>query len=350
MLNRYNTLNTVSHVALDFSNLHYKTYDKMKNCFLAAGMTLAAAETIPVALTAAAAGLAFDAIVNYDYTVDCEKIYLTWAYDSFSALVGNAADPNAKYGPGGGSTHHYINKDAPLGYTIAFENLPAANLNAQTVRVTDTLSTQAFDLSSFAFTSVTLGETVYTLPAPAKSFIHDFDFVAQYGVKARVVGTFDSATGIVHWTFFTIDPVTNQVTTNALAGFLPPNTVSPRGQGYVSFTVNANPARQTGDVIGNRASIVFDFNPPILTNNWHNTFDLVRPISAVTSLVPTAADSVFRVNWAGTDVGSAIQSYDILYTVNGRYPRTWLAGTSLTSSLFTGQRDSTYCFYSVARD
>lgn len=281
---------------------------------------------------------------------DCKDIFVREAESQSIPSVGGASDPNAKYGPGGGSHHHYINKDAPLAYSIGFENLPAANLNAQTVRVTDTLSAQAFNRASFAFTSVTLGTLTYALPAPTKSFVHDFDFVAQYGVKARVIGTFDAATGIASWTFFSIDPATNQVTTNALAGFLPPNMVSPRGQGYVSFTVQANAARQTGDVIGNRASIVFDFNPPIITNNWHNTFDLVRPSSAVTAAVPTAVANELRVSWTGTDVGSAIQSYDIVYTVNGRNPRNWLVGTSATTALFTGQRDSTYCFYSIARD
>ncbi|MGI4883970.1 MAG: DUF7619 domain-containing protein [Janthinobacterium lividum] len=285
------------------------------------------------------------ALINH-----CLPLFVNAGRQLLHVIIGNATDPNAKYGPGGGSTHHYINKDAPLSYAISFENLPTANLNAQTVRVTDTLSTQAFDLASFAFTSVTVGTSIYALPAPAKSFVHDFDFVQQYGVKARVIGTFDAATGIVRWTFFSIDPATDQVTTNALAGFLPPDAVSPKGQGYVSFTVQPNPARQTGDIIHNKASIVFDYNAPIVTNDWHNTFDLVRPSSAVTTVTSTPADSVFHVNWVGTDTGSGIQSYDILYTVNGHQPRTWLASTSATTALFTGRRDSTYCFYSIARD
>ncbi len=344
---------------IDYMNVATSKAAKTLGCARAGITTLALVPgLLPEVAGADLALLALQDLVNFvgagyaaiDLYNRCQDAYKDAAIDFLAALIGNAWDPNAKYGPGANSFHHYINKAAPLSYSISFENDPRANANAQTVRVTDTLSAQAFDFNTFAFTSVTIGTSTYALPAPAKEFVHDFDFVAQYSVKARVIGTFDATTGIVRWTILSIDPTTNQATTNALLGFLPPDVVSPQGQGYVSYIVQANPARQTGDIIRNTASIVFDYNPAIRTNTWQNVFDLVSPSSSVTAVAPTATDSVFQVSWSGTDVGSAIQSYDIKVTKDGGELLTWLSNTSATTGLFPGKLGSTYCFYSVARD
>ncbi|MHA2620993.1 MAG: DUF7619 domain-containing protein [bacterium JZ-2024 1] len=46
---------------------------------------------------------------------------------------------------------------------------------------------------------------------------------------------------------------------------LPPNTNPPEGEGFVRFTVKPRPGLPPGTEIRNKASIVFDFNPPIET-------------------------------------------------------------------------------------
>lgn len=280
---------------------------------------------------------------------ECGELFKYEASDLLLAIIGNAHDPNQKYGSGDASGNHYTTSK-PLSYTINFENDPVANLNAQTVTVTDTLALNNYDKSSFGFTSVTIGDSMYSLPSPAKSFVYDFDFTSLYGVKARVTGTFDTTTGIAQWKFLSVDPVTNQATTNALAGFLPPDVNSPKGQGYVSFTISPQSNVQNEDSIKNKAFIKFDYNPVIATNTWRNVFDLVRPVSQVQALPSEVYDTAFTVQWRGTDNASGIRSYDVYYKVNNGTFQQWQYDVSLTEDSFMGQKDSTYSFFSIAKD
>ncbi len=269
--------------------------------------------------------------------------------DYLKLIIGNAIDPNELYGPGDASTQHYTNQKM-LNYVVNFENKPSSNLNAQTVTVIDTLSKDNFDLSSFGFTSVTIGNSTYRLTSPAKSFIHDFDFTSQYHVKARVIAKFDTITGITNWKFLTIDPVSNQETTDALAGFLPPDIISPQGQGLVSYRIAAKTSLGTGDMVQNKAFITFDYNPVIPTNSWPNVFDMIAAKSKVETLTAITKDTSIVVKWSGSDNLSGIERYDIFYaTNNGPFAR-WINNTSLTQANFIGKPDSTYHFYSIAYD
>ena len=265
-----------------------------------------------------------------------------------SLLIGNAGDPNEKYGPGDASSQHYTNQQM-INYVVNFENKPTSNLNAQTVTVIDTISNSYFNRSTFGFTSVTIGDSIFTF-SPVKSFIHDFNFVPQYGVKARVVASFDTLTGIAQWKFFTIDPNTNQVTTNALTGFLPPDQVSPKGQGYVGYHVAPKAGVTTGDAIQNKAFITFDYNPVIPTNSWANTFDFVPPKSKMQPLALTTSDTTFTLSWGGSDNLSGVGQYNIYYSIGNSPYQSFLNGTTGTSAVFKAQKDSTYHFYSIAID
>jgi hypothetical protein len=267
-----------------------------------------------------------------------------------NCLIGNACDPNEKYGQGDSINGYYLNLDKPISYTISFENDPTANLNAQAITVTDSLNGSYFDYSTFAFTSIVFSDSVYTLNYPATSFTHDFDFTAQYGVIARVTGSFDTVKGFAQWQFQTIDPATNLPTTNATSGILPPDTTSPLGQGYVSFIVKPNKNIGTGDSICNFATIVFDNNPPITTTCWQNYFDLVNPVSKVDSLPPVENNQTFYVNWAGSDNLSGIKSYDIYVSVNDSTFYPWLTSQTITTDTFSGQFGNKYSFYSIATD
>ncbi len=262
-------------------------------------------------------------------------------------IVGNATDPNDKYGSGDTSIFHYTNNRL-LNYIVNFENEPSANLNAQTVTVVDTIG-KSFNRSTFGFTSVILGDSIFTF-SPTKSFIHDFSMASKYGVNVRVVAQFDTITGVAQWKFLSIDPISNQITSNALAGFLPPDRLSPEGQGYVGYQVEANYEKTTGDKVQNQAFITFDYNPVIPTKIWNNTFDFQPPVSKVTALPAITSDTTFTVDWNGKDNLSGISRYSIYYAVNKGAYRPWIDGTTQNSAVFTGHPDSTYTFYSIAFD
>ena len=279
---------------------------------------------------------------------DCGKIFVPLVQTIWHFIGAIAGDPNSKYGIGDSSENHYT-RIKPLSYVINFENEPTASANAQTVIVTDTLNPAYFDYSSFGFNSVSLGDSVFAFANPVRSFLHDFDLSQQYRVKVRVTATFDSITGIAKWNFFSIDPVTNQQTTNALVGFLPPDVNAPQGDGYVSYTVNPAPGTKNGDRICNKASIVFDTNPAIATNCWTNVFDTIKPVSKVTTLPAEEPKDTFAVSWSGSDNLSGIANYDIYVSVNDSAFVPWLSTVS-TTALYPGSNHNKYAFYSIAID
>ena len=323
----------------DWTDFSLGFFDAVKAC----ASLVPANRFIRVAVEIGSKGMSFAAPVK-----SCGKILAPVAKAIWNGIFKKTGDPNSKFGVGDSSASHYT-QIVPLTYTIGFENESTANANVQTVIVTDTLNPSYVDYTTFGFNSVTIADSVYVLSSPARSFLYDFDFTKQYGVKVRVTATFDSTTGIVKWAFFTIDPVTNQQTTDALAGFLPPDVTFPQGDGFVSFTVNPAAGTQNGDRICNTATIIFDANPPITTACWVNVFDLVKPTSQVLPLPAKEAKDTFAVNWSGSDNLSGVARYDIYVSVNDSTFVPWLS-TTATSAFYPGSNGNKYAFYSIAID
>jgi hypothetical protein len=157
-------------------------------------------------------------------------------------------------------------------------------------------------------------------------------------------------TGVVRWAFTSLDPATMQPTDDPLAGFLPPNKSAPEGEGSVLFSVSTKAGLQTGAEVRNGARIVFDANAPIDTPVWLNTIDKSPPASGVTQLAATQPYVVFYVNWAGTDTGSGVRDYTVLFSEDGGPYNAWLSETTDTSGIFVGQPGKTYSFHTLARD
>ncbi|MEL6615545.1 MAG: T9SS type A sorting domain-containing protein [Bacteroidota bacterium] len=111
----------------------------------------------------------------------------------------------------------------PLTFTVRFENLAEATAPAEFVTITDVLD-PALDPQTL-----------------------------------EVLSTSDDSTFSV-----TIEGQTATFRFNGID--LPPNVNPPEGEGYVTFQVAPRLPLQTGDTVENEASIVFDFNPPIVTN------------------------------------------------------------------------------------
>jgi hypothetical protein len=86
--------------------------------------------------------------------------------------------------------------------------------------------------------------------------------------------------GQVNWIFRTLDPETGELPEDALAGFLPPNDATRRGEGHVSFSIRPRSDLAEGTSLANQATIVFDVNEPIATNEVTNTVagPLVAPV------------------------------------------------------------------------
>jgi hypothetical protein len=260
-----------------------------------------------------------------------------------------AIDPNDKTGPeGDGSAHHYVTGADPFTYSLAFENLPTATLPAAEVVVTDTLDATKLDLDTLTLGNITIGRTVIPVPAGVNNYnlTHSIDAT----LSVRIQGSLDKQTGVLKFTFVSIDPHTGLPPSDPTVGFLPPDTDGLSGQGYVLFTVRPKVGLPNGTEIRNQAKVVFDANEPILTPTWSNTIDTSVPTSRVTALPASQMAGAFSVAWSGTDTGAGVLSYSVYKSEDGGAFALWQKDVATTSASFTGVAGHTYAFYSVAMD
>lgn len=201
---------------------------------------------------------------------------------------GNSIDPNAKAGPAGVTKGHWVLNNQPLTYTVSFENEPTATLPAQQVVVTDQLHPRKVKLDTVQLGPISFGSTVVRPPAGVNSYSTTVN-VSQ-NLSVQIQGSLDSATGVLKWTFRSIDPSTGLPPADPSVGFLPPDTSPPNGDGSVVFSVMPKKRLPNGAKLKNRAVVVFDSNAPIDTNRWHNK--IAKPVGQ--SLLITPGRLVFR--------------------------------------------------------
>jgi hypothetical protein len=270
---------------------------------------------------------------------------------------GGSIDPNGKIGPlGDASTNHYVKPANSLSYNVYFENEASATLPAGQVVVTDQLDGTKVDLSTITFGPVNYGTNAITPPAGSSGFTKTYVPPGVTNYVVRVQGSADQNTGLVKWTFTTIDPATNLPPSDPTVGFLPPDVDGVVGQGGVTFNVMPLGTPATGTAIPNGASVVFDANAAIATPVWTNMIDGSAPLSAVAALpaVETVTGSgttaSFPVAWSGTDTGSGIKTYTIYASDNGGAFTPWQTAVTTTTANYTGTAGHTYGFYSIATD
>ncbi|MEO6026646.1 MAG: hypothetical protein ABIR79_07265, partial [Candidatus Binatia bacterium] len=178
-------------------------------------------------------------------------------------------DPNYKAGPGGPGG--FIDGVTPLSYTVTFENIKTATGDAFEVLVTDQLDVAKYDLDTFSLGSIAFADKFVPVPPGLKTFSTEVDMRPGVNILVGIDAALDTATGLLTWKFTTLDPATHQFPEDPVDGFLPPNVTSPEGEGEMLFTVSLKPGFALGTSVCNDASIVFDFNPPIVTNEFCNT-------------------------------------------------------------------------------
>jgi uncharacterized repeat protein (TIGR02543 family) len=257
-------------------------------------------------------------------------------------------DPNDKVGNPGAGPARFLSGAPPMNYSIYFDNIPTATASAQKVVVADQLNPAIVDLATLALGPISFVDKLAMPPTVPLSLVGTYsanvDLRPSQNLIVNIIATLNSTTGLLTWKFSSLDPATGQPTTDPLAGFLAPGT-----EGSVSFTVVPKPA-STGAQITNKATIVFDVNPPMDTPVWLNTIDNTAPTSKVVSLSPTQASPNFSVQWSGTDEGSGIQDYTVYASDNGGPFTAWQTNTPATSAAFAGLVGHTYAFYAIARD
>ncbi len=218
-------------------------------------------------------------------------------------------DPNEKAGPGGPGG--YIDGVTPLNYTVTFENLKTATGDAFEVLVTDQLDVTKYELDTFSLGPISFADRVVNVPPGLKTFSTEVDLRPGVNILVGIDAALDTATGLITWKFTTLDPATHEFPEEPEDGFLPPNVTSPEGEGEMLFTVSLKPGLGLGTTVCNDASIVFDFNPPIVTNDFCKTIGSPEDCENCIdddgdTLVDRAdPDCALPANGAGAGVGDA---------------------------------------------
>ncbi|MBR1415667.1 MAG: pre-peptidase C-terminal domain-containing protein [Prevotella sp.] len=221
-------------------------------------------------------------------------------------------DPNEMAGPQGVGPQHYLGPTQTVSYRILFENKAEAGDAAYRVRVSDDLDPEVFDVSTVRF-----GETS-----------HDG---VGYNWKMTREG--------------------NRLSWDIQGIELPPNVNAPEGEGFVSFSVDLKPGLADGTQIKNKATIIFDKNFPIETNDFVNTLDLAAPVTTMSETRYVTEASAMRVTCSASDAASGVQSYLLFVSENGGdYSYYGQSVTPVIDYPVEAENGHTYSFFVLATD
>ena len=259
-------------------------------------------------------------------------------------------DPNEMIGPSGyDDDKHFIKPIHNMSYMVTYENKAEATAPANEVFIRDTLDVSKYDLATFSFTGYGWNNQSYNVGgSQTKEFTRDIPYkVNGNDIIVRVSGQFDEKTGIAAWSFVSLDKNGKELQ-DIMQGFLPPNNADGIGEGFVTFSVEhkANPAN--GSSVSNKATIVFDYNKPIVTNTYVNTFDTDYPSSSITKV--EEKDGKLVVTLSGSDATSGIDTYHIFSFKNGGEAELVAIVTQGNQATFTCEPGTKYGLCVIATD
>jgi hypothetical protein len=261
-------------------------------------------------------------------------------------------DPNMIVGPSGNDMAGWITRAQKLRYNVHFENDSTLSIApARTIIITQqldsTINPSSFRLGSFGFGSFT-----FNPPENRSYYQQRLDVRDSLGVFVDVAAGLDVTTNKIFWSFRSIDPATGEPPTDPLRGFLPVNDSLNHGQGFVSYTVEPKSTTKTGDIVHAKASIIFDYNDPVETNEWLNAIDAIVPVSHVKPTVIAVDTSSLRVCWSGYDdsTGSSIRDYSLYVAIDTGAYSLFSSGLTDTSTIYPALLGHTHKFFTIARD
>lgn len=220
-------------------------------------------------------------------------------------------DPNEMTGYSAPSGSRYMTDEVKtIGYDIEFENDPEiANSSAHRIVIENQLDPTKFDLKTFTPKDITLSGKKVELNG-SKSFVQTLDLRPEIDAIAELQCAYNVQTGLIRWTFTSLDPMSMEPTDDIMQGVLPVNYDGTSGIGNVTYTVDLLKTFPDGTEISNKASIIFDNNDAIETPVWTNTIDAVCPEGRVKEAV-LANDSTAMVRCEGSDERSGVWKYEV---------------------------------------
>ncbi len=277
---------------------------------------------------------------------------------SATASTVHSLDPNEKAGNAGVGTAHYILAGDWLHYIVYFENKSTATAPAQEVFITDCLS-EHLDWSTLRVEEAAFGDTTLVNPKESGSFTARATIADYRGTEkewwAEVHTEMNAGqAGCLKVVLRTLDPETGDLPEDALAGLLPPENGTGRGQGHISFSVQARSDLAAGTVIKNSATIIFDTEQPIVTNEYANTVTNAAPSAAAEPGISSGAVNVSLpavLSWTEPNYAT---SYDLYLWKDGSakpsVPTVQDLQTPSYDTVFSLNYDTKYRWQVIARN
>src|SRR5439155_5980307 len=103
-------------------------------------------------------------------------------------------------------------------------NESTATAPAQKVIVTDQLNIANQDLSTFKLGPIAVPNQIVSPPPGMNDFSTTVDLRPQNNILLAINSHLNGTTGLLTWTFQSLDPTTKEPPTDPNAGFLPPDT------------------------------------------------------------------------------------------------------------------------------
>ena len=263
----------------------------------------------------------------------------------------NSLDPNDIHGYVAESGSKYIGKDVKtINYMIEFENDSTfATSSAHKILLVDTLDVDVLDVTSVVPKSMKIGKHDCDFTKKASGYVATIDMRSEINAIAQIsVNVTDK--GVMNCEIVSLDPMTMEPTDDIMAGILPVNDASGRGQGMLTFMVDLKSGLKDGTEISNKADIIFDSNEPISTPYWINETDYVNPVSKIGG-IENVSDTTINIYISGEDERSGVWRYT-LYVQPGDGSDWFLVKENIEADTceYKVYPDSNYGFCVVATD
>ncbi len=262
----------------------------------------------------------------------------------------NAWDPNDITGPAGVGEQNWV-ADGVQTYLIQCENdAEKAFAHAARVVITQQLDSD-LDWSTFRIGTMNMGGYYIEVPEGMSEYRKRLDWRETHGLYVDVEVSLDYATGVVTWSFTSIDSETEDIPVSPDMGLLAPNFNPPEGDGWVEYSIQPKAGAETGAKVEAQATIVFDWNDPIDTPYIFNTLDKTAPTAAMVTQTRRIDARRYAVSWQGQDEESGIASYDVYVSCDGGEWELWADGITATTAVYTAEQGAhEYRFYVLAKD
>ena len=259
-------------------------------------------------------------------------------------------DPNDITGPAGVGEQNWV-ADGVQTYLIQCENdAEKAFAHAARVVITQQLDSD-LDWSTFRIGTMNMGGYYIEVPEGMSEYRKRLDWRETHGLYVDVEVSLDYATGVVTWSFTSIDPETEDIPVSPDMGLLAPNFNPPEGDGWVEYSIQPKDGADTGAKVESQATIVFDWNEPIDTPYIFNTLDKTAPTAAMVTQTRRIDARRYAVSWQGQDEESGIASYDVYVSCDDGEWELWASDIKATTAVYTADSAThEYRFRVVATD